>query len=384
MASKHIRVDRKFEVSYDSPHPTYNELAVVFKGDGEPKTPAGMIGLLSDIAASDELEMDSYSLGGSVEKLEKHFAEMLAKEAAIFMPTGTLANHIALRTLCGHKPRAIVQHEGHQYNDTGDSAALLSGINLLPIAEGRPYFTLSELSKTVERLESGRVATPLGAVMIESPVRRKYGQLMPYDEMAAVTKFCAERGIGTHLDAARLYMMTAATGISPQAYTELFDTVYVSLYKYFGSPYGAVLAGKSVLIDDLYHQRRMFGGSLASACLAAALAIHGSLDFEERFGAAMSKAIALFELLNKLNGINISAYEHGSNVFPMTLDSNVKINVFQNALREKSVFVFSEEHNTEPLHLTVNTTILRVPNEDLVRIFAFALAKGKDGVTTLD
>ena len=61
MASKHIRVDGKFEVSDDLPHPTYNELAVVFKGDGEPKTPAGMIGLLSDIAASDELEMDSYS-----------------------------------------------------------------------------------------------------------------------------------------------------------------------------------------------------------------------------------------------------------------------------------------------------------------------------------
>ena len=220
--------------------------------------------------------------------------------------------------------------------------------------------------------------------MIESPVRRKYGQVMPYDEMKAVTQFCAKRGVGTHLDAARLYMMSAATGVSPQAYTALFDTVYVSLYKYFGSPFGAVLAGKSDLIKDLYHQRRMFGGSLASSCLAAALAIRGSTDFEDRFLAAMKKGAALFDMLNKLKGINILAYEHGSNIFPVNLHPNVNPGVFQNALKAKSIFIFPEETNTDRFHLTINTSILRVPNEDLVRVFDDALTQSKKEGTSLN
>ena len=78
-------------------------------------------------------------------------------------------------------------------------------------------------------------------------------------------------------------MMAGATGISPVDYAALFDTVYVSLYKYFGAPFGAILAGTVEFTDGLYHDRRMFGGGLASANFAAALALHGIDGFEARF-----------------------------------------------------------------------------------------------------
>ena len=87
--------------------------------------------------------------------------------------------------------------------------------NLIPLAPGRPAFTLAELQEVLQRSVTGRVVSPVGAVMIESPVRRQHGQIMPYEDMVAITSYCRGQGIATHLDGARLYMMAAATGISP-------------------------------------------------------------------------------------------------------------------------------------------------------------------------
>ena len=182
---------------------------------------------------------------------------------------------------------------------------------------------------------------------------------MPYDEMAAVTSFCAEKGIPTHLDGARLYMMSAATGISPEIYAALFDTAYVSLYKYFGAPYGGILAGTSEFIEGLYHDRRMFGGGLASAYMSAALALKGILGFEARFGAAMSQAAELFERLNALPGIHVGRYEDGSNIYPVELDARVDFERFASALKARWVFVYPGETQPGRIHLTVNTTVLR-------------------------
>jgi threonine aldolase len=347
--------------------------AVVFRGDGEPKTPELMVSRLTEIADGAGIEADNYSLGGVVEQVEKRMAEILDKEAAVFMPTGTLANHLAIRNQCGRGQRAIVQEQSHIYHDIGDCVQQLSGINLIPLAHERPYFRLEEVKAAVETSVSGRVLTPVGALVIESPVRRQHGQIMPFDVMREITEYCAANSIHTHLDGARLFMMSAATGISPAEYSDLFDTVYVSLYKYFGAPFGAILAGTEEFCRDLYHDRRMFGGGLSSASLAAALALEGMEGFEERFTGAMSKAERLFSELNRLDGLNVESYEHGSNIFPVALDVDVDVEKFIEELANHSVFVNTDEGNPTKIHLTVNTTILRQSNEDISRAFEAAL-----------
>ena len=347
--------------------------AVVFRGDGEPKTPELMVRRLAEIADSTGIEADNYSLGGVVEEVEKRLADILGKEAAVFMPTGTLANHLAIRNQCGPRQRAIVQEQSHIYHDIGDCVQQLSGINLVPLAHERAYFTLEEVKATVETAVSGRVLTPVGALVIESPVRRQHGQTMPLDVMRKITDYCASQSIRTHLDGARLFMMSAATGISPAEYSDLFDTVYVSLYKYFGAPFGAVLAGTEEFCRDLYHDRRMFGGGLSSASLAAALALQGMEGFEEQFAEAMSKAKSLFSGLNHLDGLSVKTYEHGSNIFPVALDMNVDVEKLIEELASYSVVVNTDEGNSSKVHLTVNTTILRQSNEDITGAFEAAL-----------
>ena len=351
---------------------------VIFRGDGEPKTPLTM---LQNLAAFDQkftLQEDSYSLGGTVEQLEKKCAEMLDKESAVFMPTGTLANHLAIRKLCGVKPRAIVQEQSHLYNDSGDCATRLSNINLIPLAKDGAYFTRETLEAAVEQAESGRVINPVGAVMIESPVRRQSGQIMPFDEMKAVTDYCRDKQIGSHLDGARLYMMSGATGIPPADYAALFDTVYVSLYKYFGAPFGAILAGTAEFADGLYHDRRMFGGGLASANFAAALALQGIDGFEERFNRAMTRAEALFDKVNALESITVEGFEHGSNIFPLKLESDIDGARFVKTLAAHSVSVSAPDSNqTGRIMLTVNPTILRQDIQELSCAFECAVKESQ-------
>ena len=351
---------------------------VIFRGDGEPKTPLTMLQQLAEFDQKFTLKEDAYSLGGNVEQLEKKCAEMLGKEAAVFMPTGTLANHLAIRKLCGVKPRAIVQEQSHLYNDSGDCVTRLSNINLIPLAKGCPYFTLETLKAAVEQAESGRVINPVGTVMVESPVRRQSGKIMPFDEMKAVTDYCRDKQIGSHLDGARLYMMSGATGISPTDYAALFDTVYVSLYKYFGAPFGAILAGTAEFADGLYHDRRMFGGGLASANFAAALALQGIDGFEERFNRAMTRASALFDKINALESINVEHFEHGSNMFPLKLESDVDSTYFVKTLEKHSISVSPpDSDHARCIMLTVNPTILRQDIQELFSTFERAVKKSQ-------
>ena len=349
------------------------ESAVVFRGDEEPKSPSRLLRQLAEAEAEIGFEPDSYSLGGNVRQLEDRFAHMLGKEAAIFMPTGTLANHLAIRALCGTKRRAIVQEQSHLYHDSGDCVTQLSGISLIPLAKGRPYFTLEELRDAIAESNLGRVSSPVGTMMIESPVRRQMGQVVPFQEMQVITDFCRGQGIGTHLDGARLYMMSAASGIGPPEYAALFDTVYVSLYKYFGAPFGAILAGDSQLIDGMFHTRRMFGGGLASAYFAAALALRGIEDFAERFAESLLKGRELFKKLNALPDIEIKEFDHGSNIFPLRIAPGLDVERLIESLHQRNVFVSPDEGTDTISSLTVNTTLLRQPNESIFLAFRDAL-----------
>ena len=230
-------------------------------------------------------------------------------------------------------------------------------------------------SGTPTRL-SCKVAKTRSVASAKSPVRRQMGQVVPFEAMQAITDYCRQQQIATHLDGARLYMMSAATGVAPAAYAALFDTVYVSLYKYFGAPFGAILAGPAACIDGLYHDRRMFGGGLPSTYFAAALALQGMHGFADRFAAAMAQADTLFARLNALDGLHVGHFAHGSNIFPLTLAADIDGERFLTALRDHVIWVAAGADDARQLRLTVNTTILRQPLETLVTAFTGALQDG--------
>src|SRR5205814_1816112 len=159
-----------------------------------------------------------------------------------------------------------------------------------------------------------RVAVPVGVISIETPVRRMAGEAFDFGEMIRICEFARERGIGLHLDGARLLIQSVYTGIAPADYAAPFDTVYVSLYKYLNAAAGAVLAGPRALLDGLYHQRRMFGGGLPHVWPYAAVALHYLDGFAERFAEAAAVSEQLFEALREHPRVTIERPENATNV----------------------------------------------------------------------
>src|SRR5260370_20587301 len=229
-------------------------------GDGIHHTPAEYAALLQNLSAT--IEPDSYSIGGVVARLEQSVAAALGKETAVWLSTGTLANHLAVRLLAGGKRLVMVQQECHLFNDCGDCCQTLSGLHLVPLAPGKATFTVDDLEREADRGASGRVSVPIGAIQIESPVRRRSGEAFDLAEMKRVSQWARDRKIGLHLDGARLYLAAAYSGIPVREYAALFDTVYISMYKYFNAASGAILAGPKSLLENLFHSRRTFGNGL--------------------------------------------------------------------------------------------------------------------------
>ncbi|HEY4229547.1 MAG TPA: beta-eliminating lyase-related protein [Thermoanaerobaculia bacterium] len=353
--------------------PSAAQIEVNFVGDGLELSPSAYADLLAKLSRSG-VQSDEYSRGGAVEALEKQFAAILGKEAAVFLPSGTLANHLAVRTLAGTRRRVLVQDASHLYNDSGDCAEQLSGLTLVPLASGKATFGWDEAARAIDRGADGRVPAPVGAISIESPVRRLHGETFDFGEMRRISEETRRRGIGLHLDGARLFVACAYSGRLASEYAELFDTVYVSLWKCFNSGGGAILAGPASRLADLYQVRRMFGGALWNAWPYAAVARHYAEGYLGRLTAAVKRSEELIGLFNGYpDRFTVSRVANGTSLFrlkPRTGD----LAAFRQRLAAKGTLL-PEPDGEGSFWLKVNESLAQTPvrPDALAAVFRSAL-----------
>jgi threonine aldolase len=350
------------------PGPLQQPERVVLSGDGLSLSPVEYARLLTTMAAGDGFRRDTYLKGGPVEALEQRFAALLGKEAALFLPTGTLANHLAVRVLAGERRKVIVQEESHLYRDEGDCAQLLSGLNLVPLAPGRATITVEEMTKAVSQAAAAPYPAPAGAISIESPVRRVKGQVFDFEEMKKVCAFARQQQIGTHLDGARMFLASAYTGVTPAQYSALFDTVYVSLYKYFNAPFGAILAGPRPIIERAATLRHQFGSLVYQGWETATVALHFVEGFAERYTGAVRRGESLIRLLEADARFRLERVKGGSNVFGFALASGAPLDDLRDRLAQAGIVLGGAKGVTEAT-IQVNETILRRPVGEIARAF---------------
>ena len=354
-----------FAAPEDSPDRT-----VYMGGDGVPLSPRAFTALLDRLTQATDVAEDNYLLGGEIARFEQHWATLLGKETAVFMPSGTLANNLALRALAGAKRRVIVTETSHVYNDTGDACQTLSNLTLMPLAPGAATFTVKDVEAVLARTASGRVATDVGAILIESPIRRLSGQMFDWDEAKRITAFARERGIGTHLDGARLFIASAYTGISPAEYSAPFDTVYVSLWKYFNSGIGAILAGPKRVLDGMFHTRRMFGGNLAVGWPAAVVARHYMDGYLDRVQAAVRVSEDVYRAIASHPKVRVTPIPNGTNLRRVAV-TGIDVKAMQQRLAERQIRLPGGADGT--LTLGVNETWARTTGAELARAFTSAM-----------
>src|SRR5687768_2364574 len=341
-------------------------------GDGIGITPREYASLLNRLCQGQDVVEDNYLLGGEVAAFERHWATQLGKEAAVFMPSGTLANQLALRVLAGTKRRVIVPEVSHIYNDTGDACQTLSGLTLMPLAPGRATFTRADVEAVLTRTAGGRVAADVGAIVIESPIRRLSGQMFDWEEAKRIAALARDRGIAMHLDGARLFIASAYTGMTPAQYAAEFDTVYVSLWKYFNCGIGAILAGPKRVLDGMFHVRRMFGGNLATGWNAALIARHFMDGFEGRLKSAVQISETFYAAMSKHPRLAIERIPNGTNLTRVTF-KGVNAAEVAKRLAPRGVAMSAPAAATT-MTFGVNETWNRMSAADLIDAFEKALS----------
>ncbi len=338
-----------------------------FTSDGLDLTPREYATLLCEAATARNLDADYYSIGGPISELEQKFATLLGKEAAMFVPTGTLANHLAIRNLAGSDRRVLVQAESHLYNDSGDGAGTLSGLNLVPLAQGRSTIELAEVRHWVERTASGRVEAKVGVISVENPVRRRDHEMVGLRELERVCTYAREQGIRLHLDGARMFNLPFHSGKGVREYAALFDTVYVSLWKHFNGAAGAILAGDAQFMDGLFHQRRMFGGSLPHAWPQIALVAQHADGYEDQYAKAWRAADQLIGLLRSDGRFKVRKVPNGTSRFFLTA-SGVAPDLLTGRALKRGIILPRAQPDSGEFPMQVNPSILRAPPATLARI----------------
>jgi threonine aldolase len=228
---------------------------------------------MREAMASAAVGDDQFSEDPTVNALQDRVSALLGKERALWMPTGTMANQVALRVLTRPGDHVIVSRESHaSWHETGGAAAN-AGVQLSEIGS-RGVFTADEF--LAARNPRGHMLLPPTTVVeIENTHNRSGGVVFPQDEAVRVCDAARADGVASYLDGARLWNACVASGRMPSELAAPFDLVSVAFSKGLGAPGGSMLAGARPLIDLAVRHRRMLGGAMRQAGIFAAAANHG-------------------------------------------------------------------------------------------------------------
>ena len=251
-------------------------------------------GMLAAMAAA-EVGDEQYREDPTVLALQERAAAMLGQEAALFLPTATMANQIALRVLTRRGGELLAEERTHVLVYESGGAALNSGLVTkgLPGLDGR---------LAPEQLDDAMAAAdpplqPVELVVLEQTHRSSGGRVWPIADLAAVASRAREHGIAVHLDGARLFNASVASGIPAAEYGRIADTVTVCFSKGLGCPLGAVLAGPAETIERAWVEKFRFGGAMRQAGIVAATALYALEHHVDRLADDHARARRLAEAL---------------------------------------------------------------------------------------
>jgi threonine aldolase len=266
--------------------------------------------------AAAEVGDDVYGEDPTVNRLQARIAELLGKEAALFVPSGSMSNQIAVRVHCQPGEEFLCETDCHIFNYEQAAYAQLFGI-AVQTAQG--HYGVLHLEDVVDRIRPDSAlghSTPTRLICLENTHNRGSGRIQPYEVLEEICGWAAEQGLARHLDGARLLNAVVATGIPAAQWAQHFDTVSICFSKGLGAPVGSALCGPRDLIKRAHRLRKVMGGGMRQVGILAAGALYALDHHVERLAEDHRHAQRLAETIRETPGLALR---------PDVVDTNIVI-----------------------------------------------------------
>ena len=315
-----------------------------------------------------DLESDIYGSGKIIEDFQEKMADQLGKERAVFFPSGTMAQQIALRVWCDEKevPKVAYHPLCHLEIHEEDGLKKLHGIEPILLADKERVINLEDVTGLDE---------DIACLLLELPQREIGGQLPEYQTLEAISRFCREKGIKLHLDGARLFEVLPHYGKTASEICDLFDSVYISFYKGFGGIAGAILAGSEAFTEESKVWKRRHGGDLISLY---PYIISADYYFDQRVGRMdqyYEDAKELAAHFNDCEGISTLPLKPVSNMFhvifhyPQKQIESILIDVYEETGVGLTGYVKEITENECAYEVSIGDQYQTIPKEKLQATF---------------
>ncbi len=285
-----------------------------------------------------EVGDDVFGDDPTVRRLEERVAEVLGREAALFVPSGTMANQLAVRVLTRPGDEILVEAHAHLYYYEAGAPAALSGVTCRCLAGERGVFGPAAVEAA--RRPADVHFPPTRLVCVENTHNRGGGRVWPPAVLREVAACARRHGLRLHLDGARLWNASVACGVPERELAAPFDTVSVCFSKALGAPVGSALAGSRECIAEARRFRKMFGGGMRQAGILAAGALYALEHHRERLAEDHARARRLAEALAELPGTAIDPATVETNLVYFHVTRRPAAEV-ANALRRLGVWVLA-------------------------------------------
>ncbi len=268
--------------------------------------------------AAAEVGDDVFNEDPTVHALEERVAHLLGKEAAIFVPSGTMSNQIGIRLHCAPGDEFICEAGCHIYNYEQGGYAQLSMLAVRPVEGRESILEREQLVGLVRGDNDHLVRTRL--VSLENTHNRGAGRIQPYDTVSDICEWAHSLGLATHLDGARLWNASVATKIPLMLWAQHFDTVSVCFSKGLGAPVGSALAGPRDLIKLARRHRKLFGGGMRQAGVIAAAALYALEHHVDRLADDHASAQRLAAAIRQTDGLTLRPEQVDTNIVIFRVD----------------------------------------------------------------
>ena len=309
--------------------------------------------------AEAEVGDDVYGEDPTVTRLEGETAELLGKEAALFVPSGTMGNQLALRCHTEPGDEIVLEANAHIYYFEGGAPAAFSGVMCRCLTGQRGVFTAADVAAVLRPRDPHFAPTRL--ICLENTHNRGGGSIWPLEQITGLAALAKDRDLRMHLDGARLWNAAATTGIAEREYARWFDSVNVCFSKGLGAPVGSALAGTRPFIERARRFRKQLGGGMRQAGVIAAGALHALRHHRQRLAEDHANARTLAEGLACLPGIELDLATVQTNIVIFRVTA-MPASVLVAQLKESGVLMLSTGPDTirAVTHLNVSAEDIAV------------------------